>query len=232
MTRPALLAVAALACTPLSACARPTAPANPTWADVQPIISGECGSCHGASAVTTGAGYRFDFLDMTRDVCGAAVDAIGEGTPMAQALASQIWMDISSPPNQPGVRPLMPPPPAPYLADWEWQTIERWVDQGAPRGDIPPGNRPAAFRFYSSASTADRSLDITAVVADPDGDPVVGVLSIGGNPPFKMDRSGAFSAHVDTSAWTPGDQTVTAVLCDGWSNVSYRVGTVTISHAP
>ena len=211
-------------------CGGPTAPAHPTWADVQPILAGECSSCHGASAAQTGNGYRFDFYDMTSAVCGPAVAVLGEGARMADALADQIWTDISTPANMPNVRPLMPPPPAPYLPSWEWQTIQKWVNDGAPRGGMPPGNRPARFRFYNSASTADQTLDITGVVEDPDGDPVVGILNIGPLP-FKMDHAGAFSTRIDTSQWPAGDLTVNAVLCDGWSNVSYAVGTLTIDHA-
>jgi hypothetical protein len=53
-----------------------------------------------------------------------------------------------------------------------------------------------------------------------------------GDDKLEMDRSGSFSAHLDTSSWPAGERTVTAVLCDGWSSVTYTVGTVTVSHAP
>ena len=124
----------------------------------------------------------------------------------------------------------MPPPPAPYLSDWEWQTIGRWIADGTPRGDIPPGNQPPSLRFFRSASTVDTSLSITALADDPEGDPVVGIVKIGDQPPFKMNRGGSFTAEIDTSSWPEGPLTVSATLCDGWSKVSVAVGTITVSH--
>jgi hypothetical protein len=212
------------------ACSSPTAPAHPTWADVGPILAGECSGCHGSTAASTGNGYRFDFFDMTSAVCGKAVDVLGENAPLAQALSTQIWNDVTSPPDNSAVRPKMPPPPAPYLSEWEWQTIRRWIADNTPRGDMPPGNRPPRLRFFRSASTVDTSLSITALVDDPDGDPVVGIVNLGDQPPFKMDRSGSFSTEIDTSSWPEGDISVSATLCDGWSNVTFAVGTITVSH--
>ena len=217
-----------LACAALG-CSGPTAPAHATWANVEPIIAGECAGCHGASAGVTVANYRFDFYDMTMASCGDAAQGLGADTPMAAAFADLIWQDISS--DQPGTRPKMPPPPAPYLADWEWQTIRAWHDDGAPRGNAPPQNHPPQLRFSTSAAVADQSVDVTALVTDPDGDPVVGVLTLG-DTVLRMPRSGSFSAHVDTSAWAAGSIAVTAALCDGWLNFSQQVGTLTIQHGP
>jgi hypothetical protein len=128
----------------------------------------------------------------------------------------------------------MPPEPAPYLADWEWKTVRDWVDDQAPKGDMPPSNTPARIQLYGNLASADQSLDVTAVVDDPDGDPVVGVLTVGDatheDIVLKMDRGGAFSAHVDTSGWPAGQRTIATVLCDGWSSVHYLLGTLTISH--
>jgi len=215
---------------------RPEAPAHPTWANVQPILAGECTSCHGATADyigagRTGGGYRFDFYDMKVSVCDEATQVLGAGKQLALAYADKIWQQISTPADQPSARPPMPPPPAPYLADWEWQTIQRWVADGAPKGDSPPGNRPARFSLYHDSGPADQTLDMTAVIDDPDGDPVVGVLLFGDDvPPLRMDPSGAFSATLDTSSWAAGDRAVSAVLCDGWSSMMYAVTTLTVSH--
>jgi hypothetical protein len=223
-------ATGALAALLAGACDRPEAPAHATWSDVQPILAGECTGCHGSTADNTGSGVRFDFYEMTTAACGDAAQAVGTDAPMASGLASEIWNAISTPSDRKNARPLMPPEPAPSLADWEWQTIQRWVGDGAPKGDLRPGNRPPRFVFFRSDSTPDRSLDITALVEDPDGDPVVGLVKLG-TTTLKMDRSGSFSAHLDTSSWAPGDVAVTAVLCDGWSNVAYAVATLTVQHA-
>jgi hypothetical protein len=219
----------ALGCTP-------EARQHPTWADVQPILAGECSHCHGAGAdrmgdARTGGGFRLDFYDMKEDVCAEATQVLGENKPLAASYANDIWLAITTPADRPHERPRMPPPPAPYLAEWEWQTLQRWVADGAPKGELPHSNRPARFRLYHDSGPADRTLDITAVIEDPDGDPIVGVLQFG-DFTLNMDRGGAFSATLDTSSWAPGERTVTAVLCDGWSSVSYAVGTLAVSHAP
>jgi hypothetical protein len=211
------------------ACDRPAAPAHPTWTDVQPILAGECNGCHGATADATGFGLRFDFFDMTADTCGDAAQALGSDLPMAHSLATKIWNAISTTSDQPNARPLMPPQPAPSLSNWEWETIQHWTADGAPKGDLPPANRPPRFLFFRNDATPDQSLDITALVEDPDGDPVVGLVKLG-QTTLKMDRSGSFSAHLDTSSWAPGQLAVTAVLCDGWSSVAYSVATLTVQH--
>ncbi len=211
-------------------CGGPSVPVEPTWADVRPIVAGECAGCHGASATPHGGGYRFDFYDMTTEVCGDAVAGIGADKPMAQAFAEQIWEDISTPADRPDARPKMPPPPAPYLADWEWQTVRAWLDGGAVRGEAPAGNRPPEIRLLGG-TTADRSFEVSVVVRDPDGDPVVGVLKLA-DAVLRMDSSGSFSTRLDTSAWLAGEVSASAVLCDGWSNLTVPLGTITIIHAP
>jgi len=214
----------------------PQAPAHPTWADVQPIMAGECSHCHGSNAdrsgdQRTGGGFRLDFYDMKQNVCSDATRVLGAGKALAYAYRDDIWEAITAPADKPGERPRMPPAPAPYLADWEWQTIQRWIGDGAPKGELPQSNQPARFRLYHDSGPADRTLDITVVIEDPDGDPIIGVLQVG-DVSLNMDRGGAFSATLDTSSWPAGERAVTAVLCDGWSSVSYAVGTLVVNHAP
>jgi hypothetical protein len=212
-------------------CGSPGVPAKPTWADVQPIIHAECSSCHGATANVTGAGNRFDFYDMTTELCGQAAQVLDPNLPLAHGMSSAIWDAITTTTDRINTRPAMPPEPAPYLADWEWQTIRGWLDNDAVKGAMPPGNTPARITLYGDMTTADKTLDVTAVVDDPDGDPVVGTLTFG-NAMLKMDRSGSFSARIDTSAWPEGPRTIGTVLCDGWSSVHYVLGTLQIAHAP
>jgi hypothetical protein len=209
---------------------------HPTWVDVQPILAGECAGCHGSGAdltgsARTGGGVRFDFYDMKPEVCGEQVaKAIGAGRPLALAHAGDIFTAVSAPEDRPDERPRMPPPPAPFLHDWEWGTIQTWVNDGAPKGALPPGNRAPRFRLYHDSGPADAMLDVTAVIEDPDGDPVAGVLLFG-DVPLPMNRAGAFSETLDTSSWASGDRPIKAVLCDGWANVMYDVGTLTVQHA-
>jgi hypothetical protein len=215
----ALVVAAAAACGPSDP------PENPGWADVEPIMRGACSGCHGSSAQTTGNGFRFDFYDMTADPCGEAAGVLA-GVSLARAQADHIARAITT--TDPGVRPSMPPVPAPYLADNEWLTLLRWTANPI-KGDKPPQNRAPQISIEGTSLTADQVLDVNVVVHDPDGDPVVGIVKIG-DQVGKIDRAGAFSARWDTSSWPAGAVTMSAVLCDGWSQVSADLQQISIHH--
>lgn len=212
----------------LWACGGPTAPAHPTWADVQPIVAGQCVHCHGSTSNLHGGGFRLDFYDMSEDLCGDAAQVIGANAPLAKAHAPRIINALSG--DAGNGRPLMPPPPAPYVEGWQWTTLLRWWQDGAPKGDLPPDNHPATLSLYHSAATVDRTWQLTALVDDADGDPVVGVLRVG-DVSLPMDRAGSFGATLDTSGWADGNYVVTATLCDGWSKVDATVATLEVRHA-
>jgi len=201
-------------------------PEEPTWRDVEPILRGQCSHCHGATASTTGAGFRFDFYEMTKETCGEAASALGVDAPMARSLAPQIARAITS--DYPSVRPSMPPLPAEYLDEWEWQTILRWAASPT-RGVRSAANTPPNIVVNVLSPRADKFMDVAVSLEDRDGDPVVGVLLIG-DQQFRMDRGGSFNTRADTSAWEPGDRKVGVVLCDGLSSVSYMLGTVNVTH--
>ena len=84
---PSLLLLAFAALAPFG-CSAPSAPAKPTWADVQPIVAGQCTHCHGATASTSGSGYRFDFFDMSPEICGEASQVLGANALLPKALAA------------------------------------------------------------------------------------------------------------------------------------------------
>jgi hypothetical protein len=204
-------------------------PEHPTWADVEPILRADCLQCHGGSApITASAGnriYRFDFFDLTADVCGeaaAAVDlptfAAGSSALIANAITS---IDRS-------VRPRMPPAPSPSLGDWEWRTLLRWTDNPS-RGLAPTSNHPPVVQIRAETLFADKRWSIWAIVEDPDGEAAVGLLTVG-DFQLKMDRPGAFIIDIDTSRWPAGEVPVHAVACDGWTNVDYALGTITVQH--
>lgn len=212
---------------PVSACTpAPSVSADPTWADVEPVLRGECVGCHGSSAPVTGGGYRLDFFDMTSGVCGAAAQALGTNTLLAGAVAPIIEVDVTPPPT--GDRPRMPPAPAPALTDWERETLQRWAMQPS-KGPPPEGNRLPVINVGALPSAVDGRLQFTAVTSDPDDDAVIGVLQIGGST-FAMNRSGAFSVDLDSSGWPVGTQRLSAVLCDGWANVTYDLGPIQVQH--
>jgi hypothetical protein len=221
----ALLAAPLLACAP-----EPVAPLDPTWADAEPILRGQCNHCHGGSAATTGAlgaaVYRFDFYDMNAEICGEAAGAMNVPA-LAYLSAKRIKDDITVPPGV--VRARMPPAPAEPLADWERETLIRWADRGAVKGPMPTGNRLPRLEVSRFPATADRQLDFVAVLSDPDGESALGVLKLR-DVVYRMDRPGSFAVTLDTASWEPGTFKVTAIVCDGWQNTSYEVGQINIRH--
>lgn len=208
----------------------PDVPANPTWADVEPILRAECLHCHGGTAAVTGstsdATYRFDFFEMTPAVCGEAAQAVNAPL-MGHALAPLIAADITPPPSCDRGR--MPPAPAGPLADWQRETIQRWAMMSAPKGAPHRDNRRPDIQLSADTATVDKRLSFTAIIDDPDGESVVGVLKIG-ELVLPMDRPGSFAGDVDTSSWANGTRPISAVLCDGWDNFTYQLGNVEIKH--
>jgi hypothetical protein len=205
--------------------ARPEAPAQPTWADVEPILRAECTTCHGGSAALAGSTadltYRLDFFDMTSEICGDAAIPT-DGIRFAAAAAGQIARDVTS--DSSSVRPRMPPEPAPWLADWQWQTLLRWA-RAPLRGPAPMGNRPPLIRITSPSRVVGRVFTLSAVLEDPDGDSAVGVLRVG-DVTLRMDRPGQFSIQVDASQWGLNGFDVSGETCDGWSHAKYDQATL------
>jgi hypothetical protein len=209
--------------------APPEAPAHPTWADVAPILQGECNHCHGATARTTGslgaAVYRFDFFDMNDTVCGEAAAAM-ELPALAFASAKLIKTDTTVPSYG---RPRMPPAPAAVLQDWERETLARWADQPV-KGPPPTGNRrPRIDVNRLDPSAAKGQLSFIATVDDPDADSVIGVVQVGDRV-FKMDHAGTFSVKLDLTGMPAGAQRLSAVLCDGWGNTAIDLGPIQIKN--
>ena len=205
-----------------------------------PVLRGSCGGCHGWTAsdrppsadgvhpVNTGASLRLDFYDVTPEVCGdaaLAVDATGSfaGAPGA---AIQMKADVSP---QNGARwPRMPPQPSSGLAGWEIETIERWAASPT-KGPPPAGNRAPTVSVSQLSSAANQSLAFTAILQDPDGDSVMGVVEVAGLA-FLMNRPGAFAVQFDASSWPSGLVHPVAVVCDGWTQATYDLGPIQIQH--
>jgi len=218
-----LLAVAPLAGAGCGAA--PVAPTRPTWADVQPIVQGDCSGCHGSTADATGAGFRFDFYDMTATTCGDAARAMRSSTILAASAAPAIATDVTLGSNG---RSKMPPYPGAPLAGWERDTLLRWAAQPV-KGPPPDGNRPPVIDVGQLPFMIDKQLTFTAVLSDPDGQEAVGALEINGMA-FLMNRSGSFAVNMDASQWPSGTQHLQAILCDGWTSVTYDLGPIQIQH--
>jgi len=233
-----VLLAAALA---IAGCSSRAAPEKPTWVDVEPILRGECVSCHGGNAPTAGSvqglAYRIDLFDLTTDVCGEAAAAVDSsklfGGAYALGNAQRIADAITIDPAKPAPRPLMPPLPAPALEQWEWETILRWAAESPTplKGDAPIDNRAPVVRVLELDNHVDKILHLSLVLEDPDGSAAVGIITIGSFV-LKMDRPGAFVADVDASPWPEGPMALDAVLCDGWTRANYSLGPVMVSHLP
>ncbi len=216
----------------------PVEPLEPTWADVAPILRGECNSCHGWTANQTGSNYRFDFfsLDQIQTYCGKAADIFTSPfSPDANPLpffagstdvAHKIGQDIV---KQSGAEwPRMPPQPSPALTNWEQGALTRWTEN--PALVLAPGNNhPPTLVVFGLPATANTKIDFTVVADDPDGDPVLGVIQGYGREGL-INRSGSFDFSFDTSSWPAGAQPLTATLCDGWTSTTIPFGTVQIVH--
>lgn len=205
--------------------ADPKVPEHPTWADVQPIIKGECSHCHGVTAGTTGFGYRLDFYDMTPDVCGEAARALPGGI-LAATAAPAIIMDVTAPTD--GTPARMPPAPGPALHDWERETLLRWARQPV-KGPPPEGNRAPTLQVAGLPKMVDTNLRFGVLVEDADGDEVVGVLKIADSV-LAMPSSGSFVVDIPAKNWPAGPQRLSAVLCDGWASVPLDLGPVDVKH--
>jgi hypothetical protein len=207
------------------ACSQPSIPAHPTWADVEPILHGECTGCHGVTAPITGGGYRLDFYDMTPESCGEAALAVSPGAILAATAAPTIGTSIAPPAT--GGRARMPPAPGSELAEWQQDILQRWVAQPV-KGAAPPGNRPPTIDVGQLPAEVKDRLTFSAVISDPDGLSAVGVIRIA-DVLFAMNRSGSFKVDIDTSAWPAGTMRLSAVLCDGWSSSTVDLGPLRIA---
>jgi hypothetical protein len=211
----------------LAACTgAPAVPEYPTWADVAPILQGECNHCHGSTAHVTAsqgpATYRFDFFDMNDAVCGDAAAAM-DVPALAAASAGLIKRDITP---FGGGRPRMPPAPGPVLQDWERETISRWAD--APiKGPPSPDNRRPTIVVNHLPSSAKNQVSFVATTDDPDNDSVIGVITLD-NMVFRMTHAGSFTVQFDLSGMTAGTYRINTVLCDGWGSREIDLGPIDV----
>jgi len=138
----------------LAACAEPV-PTNPTWfADVQPILTANCGRCHGATPETEMiADFRLDRY--VKDDANS-LDAY-DYREAIQAHAVDLEV------------PVMPPRGS--LSDRQREILDRWVAADAPKG-MRANQLPTAVLVAPSPAPAeaDQELAITIDADDADGD--------------------------------------------------------------
>ena len=202
------VALAAGACTD-------EAPAEPTWADVSPVLAAHCIRCHGAPALSAApATFRLDRYD---DLVTVAPDGTQRRVLGAAAMAEWIAIraaDGSMPPRFP-------------LAQHDRDLLENWFSSraadgvGGPllprRGPAHPENRPPDFAV--TASPDERGLRLAYELRDPDRDLVTGQLTaqLAGAAPIDLGelRAGRGTLLFDTALLSAGRYELAATLDDG-----------------
>lgn len=212
----ALAAITALAT--LATGCTDDAPAEPTWAEVSPILAAHCVRCHGAPAI--GAAPPTFRLDRYDDLVTLAPDGLPRRVLGAAAMAEWIadrTADGSMPPRFP-------------LAQHDRDLLDNWFanrlpddDQGPPlplRGPAAAHNRPPAFTFTSRpAAPPATGLELAYELRDPDRDLVTGQL-VAVSPPGEPILVGELFAgrgtlSLDTALLPAGRYDLTATLDDG-----------------
>jgi len=162
--------------------AEPPAPDRPTWVDdVEPILRGNCFSCHG-STDHRGDGPRFDVYDPTApayqglgpflEITGAATPGMGGGYLMATKIA--IWAN-----RGPTGVALMPPPPATPLSVRDHDVLLKWSRQSPPERGTRASNAKPAVALRGMPRRAGANVEVELVVTDGDHDQVLGRLACG-----------------------------------------------------
>jgi hypothetical protein len=164
----------------LAGCGEPLpVPASPTWVDdVEPILHGNCFSCHGPTANPAPAvgQLRWDFWFNPSDpkLSTLGIDTTDGFVPYpAEALKFPLYVKM----------PLalrMPPPPADPLSDRDIQVLMKFAP-AATRGTRANNAKPTAAWVVTGASY---------VVSDADHEQVVGTIQCGGGQTAKILNTG------------------------------------------
>ena len=169
-----------------------------------PIFRGECNSCHGWTAGQTGSGYRFDFFDVTSTACGDASLALGTGVILAGSPSAAPLIETDVVAQNGEMWPRMPPQPSPALPGLG-ERHARTVGRSAGQRTAALGQSTTHFTVTNFPATANAELAFTAVIDDPDGDSVLGVIEVNGLA-FLMNRPGSFDVSFASATWPTGPQ--------------------------
>ena len=176
----------------LAGCSPAEAPATPSWdQDVFPILQGSCNHCHGE---TVGQDGNQKFPSSRLDICSkdpfdaAMISVLGPALIGAGPYSGTLTDVLTVKPG--AKRPLMPPPPASPLSDYERDVLLKWAKIGglpnacAKKGKNRPPTAKATQKFEGD------SLAVTLEVTDPDGDTVLGKVRAGSAPDQTIIASG------------------------------------------
>jgi hypothetical protein len=182
VTTPPLLVVV---CLVMGSCegAQPI-PTRPTWSDhVEPILRGNCFSCHGSARLlhpmVLGGGQPIggSFLLDNCEVA-AAFGFNPDGMPKPKGVMENI-LDAKEDGR-------MPPPPAERLSDRDVEVLRRWyLISGADCKRRLRQNRPPTATLLSKEGDTWQVL-----IEDPDGENVTGTIDFGGDAPYAIGYAG------------------------------------------
>jgi hypothetical protein len=185
-------------------------PIKPTWNDVQPILRGNCFSCHGSQPHpgdprVNPVALRWDVFDPSEAMTALGLTNLGDNIAGASIGVAMYLPDPKPPagPNQFG-RAFMPPPPADTLSDRDIAVLQRWSDAKFPKGSRPENQKPTVTWL---------TRPTVFEVQDADLDQVLGKLTCG-TTVTPLTRSGGWTLPAGSA---PPCQ---VVLYDGWDTVT------------
>ena len=217
-----------LVSTGLAGCGGTAVPAKPSWdQDVFPILQGSCNHCHGATVGSEATPLsRFDFCD-NRPFMAAGITVPGTLLGALGTTAATIETQIV--PAKGASRPLMPPPPAAPLSDYEREVLLKWIKQQAAAAAPAAGEVHTACRkqvrnrdpraLLVDKSTDGNNLVVTLDIIDLDGDQVLGKVTAGtGNnaPSQVITASGRRSFTFEN---LPENTDVKVLMLDGYTEI-------------
>jgi hypothetical protein len=186
-------------------------------------VQGNCAHCHGPQTKLIGSKLRLDFnFDSTNSDCVKLAGAVGATAVTKDYLLYARPMDRTM--------PRMPPPPADPLPDWQIATIENWDDSKWKARDNDANPEATALSIPKTVSFDDAQFFVD--VSDPDGDQVIGQVTIDGtdlNPTnvLGVGRTTVKLSKDDVAKLSTGKHDVKVALCDGQSAPTpFKVGTI------
>lgn len=195
-------------------------PAVPTWfADVQPILQGNCFHCHGDNHTKAGTASRFDVYDPADPAYSEFTVSIGgiesratDGIIGAKVMSATFMGLVGAT----KVNERMPPPPASGLSARDQQVLKVWAKTKT-RGKRLVNQKPTAlFAAEPKDAESDGLFVVSLDINDGDGDQVLGKVTVAGVDAL-ITRSGrnTFKFPSTGGAGAP----VTVVLYDGQDRV-------------
>ena len=216
--------------TTLAACA-PSVPDEPSFQQhVAPILAANCVRCHGVPALG-GAPPEFR-LDTINGYDKPKRNSVGTETVVGAALYAEIMVTrVTS-----GDAPM---PPRFPIDDYQIDTLARWAELGAPRGEPNAGNRPPTARVTNVVEAIEedgveivvRQL-IDLEVGDADRDLVGGALQVRQGAtilPLGLLRDGPNHVEWETTNIAAGTFALEAVIDDGGSEVTVSLGNIEVT---